>query len=153
MGVSFPLLRLHAEELKIDWKQIPTQIFLEISINFQNYPLCKKCPNSELFWSAFSRIRTEYGEIRIISPYSVRMRENAVLNNSEYRHFFRSDYSQNISMTFLVRTLSNIYNELLCMNNWQFLDVNYFRKRNSIKDVWLGSKYFSDFWKPKRNQY
>ena len=26
--------------------------------------LCKKCPYSELFWSAFSRIRTEYGEIR-----------------------------------------------------------------------------------------
>ena len=28
------------------------------------------------FWSIFSRIRTEYGEIRSISPYSVRMREN-----------------------------------------------------------------------------
>ena len=24
--------------------------------------LCKKCPYSELFWPAFSRIRTEYGE-------------------------------------------------------------------------------------------
>ena len=35
----------------------------------------KKCPYSELFWSAFSRIQTEYGEIRSISPYSVRMRE------------------------------------------------------------------------------
>ena len=28
------------------------------------------------FWSLFSHIRTEYGEIRSISPYSVRMREN-----------------------------------------------------------------------------
>ena len=28
------------------------------------------------FWSVFSRIRTEYGETRSISPYSVRMREN-----------------------------------------------------------------------------
>ena len=28
------------------------------------------------FWSVFFRIRTEYGEIRSISPYSVRMREN-----------------------------------------------------------------------------
>ena len=26
------------------------------------YALCKKCPYSELFWSAFSRIWTEYGE-------------------------------------------------------------------------------------------
>ena len=35
----------------------------------------KKCPYSELFWSAFSRIRTEYGELLRISPYSVRMQE------------------------------------------------------------------------------
>ena len=28
------------------------------------------------FWSVFSRIQTEYGEIRSISPYSVRMRAN-----------------------------------------------------------------------------
>ena len=28
------------------------------------------------FWSVFSRIRTEYGEIRSIFPYSVRIREN-----------------------------------------------------------------------------
>ena len=26
-------------------------------------PLREKCPYSELFWSAFFRIRTEYGEI------------------------------------------------------------------------------------------
>ena len=31
---------------------------------------------SELSWSVFSRIRTEYGEIQSISLYSVRMREN-----------------------------------------------------------------------------
>ena len=28
------------------------------------------------FWSVFPRIRTEYGEVRSVSPYSVRMREN-----------------------------------------------------------------------------
>ena len=33
--------------------------------------LHKKCPYSELFWSAFSRNWTEYGEIQSISPYSV----------------------------------------------------------------------------------
>ena len=48
------------------------------------------CPYSELFWSEFSRIRTEYGDILLISPYSVQMRENADQNNSEYRHFSRS---------------------------------------------------------------
>ena len=56
----------------------------------QTLSLRKKCPYLELFWFAFSRIRTEYEEIRIISPYSVRMRENADQNNSEYGHFSRS---------------------------------------------------------------
>ena len=35
-----------------------------------------KCPNTKVFWSVFSRIRTEYGEIIRILPYSVQMREN-----------------------------------------------------------------------------
>ena len=43
--------------------------------------LRKKCPYSRLLWSVFSRIRTEYGEIRSISPYSVRIRENADQTN------------------------------------------------------------------------
>ena len=37
--------------------------------------LRKKCPYSELFWFVFSRIRTEYGEIRSISPYSVKIQK------------------------------------------------------------------------------
>ena len=52
--------------------------------------LRKKCPYSELFWSIFSRTRTEYGEIRSISPYSVRMLKITKQNNSEYGHFSRS---------------------------------------------------------------
>ena len=52
--------------------------------------LREKCPYSELFWSTFSRIRTEQGEIVRISPYLVQMRENADQNNSEYGHFIRS---------------------------------------------------------------
>ena len=62
--------------------------------------LRKKCPYSEFFWSVFSRIQTEYGEIRSISPYSVRVRENTDQKNSEYGHFSRSAYQravQNIS--------------------------------------------------------
>ena len=52
--------------------------------------LCENCPYSEFLWSVFSRIRTEYEETRIISPYSVRIRENTDQNNSEYGHFLRS---------------------------------------------------------------
>ena len=60
--------------------------------NYRNYPLRKKCPHSVLFWSIFSRICTEYGEILCISPYSVRIRENADQNNSEYGHFSHSNH-------------------------------------------------------------
>ena len=47
----------------------------------------KKCPYSEFFWSAFSRIQTAYGEIFPIFPYSVRMRKNTDQKNSQYGHF------------------------------------------------------------------
>ena len=40
------------------------------------FSLREKCPNRTFFWSVFSRIRIKYVEIRSISPYSVRMREN-----------------------------------------------------------------------------
>ena len=36
--------------------------------------LLKKCQCSEFFWSVLSRIRSKYGEILCISPYSVRLR-------------------------------------------------------------------------------
>ena len=51
----------------------------------------KKYPYSELFWSVFTRIRIEYGEIIWISSYSVRMPENANQNNSEYGHYLHSE--------------------------------------------------------------
>ena len=53
--------------------------------------LRKKCPYSELFCSAFSRIRIEYGEIWSIHLYSVPMWENADQNISEYEDFSLSD--------------------------------------------------------------
>ena len=49
-----------------------------------------KCPYLELFWSAFSHIRTEHGEILRISSSSVRMRGNTDHNNYKYEHFLRS---------------------------------------------------------------
>ena len=48
--------------------------------------LREKCPYSELFCFVFSRIRTEYGEMRSISLYSVRIRENTEQKNSKYGH-------------------------------------------------------------------
>ena len=56
----------------------------------------KKCLYSELFWSTFSHIRTEYGEILRTSPYSVWMRKNAGQNNTEYGHFLRSEMYEHL---------------------------------------------------------
>ena len=66
----------------------------ELKINSSILPAHKKCPFSELFWSVFSHIWTEYAEILRTSPYSVRMRENTDQNNSEYGHFSRSVHYQ-----------------------------------------------------------
>ena len=60
--------------------------------------LRENCPYSEFFRSVFFRIRTEYGEIRSISPHSVRMRENTNQKNSEYEHFLRSRLLRRVSM-------------------------------------------------------
>ena len=49
--------------------------------------LREKCRYSEVFWSAFSHIWIEYLEIVLISPYSVKMQENADHKNYKYRHF------------------------------------------------------------------
>ena len=49
----------------------------------------KKSPYSELFWSAFSRMRLNT-ERYSVSPYSVRIRAYADQNNFEYEHFLRS---------------------------------------------------------------
>ena len=44
----------------------------------------KKCPYSEFFLLAFSRIWIEYGEIQSIPPYSVRMRARKNPNTNRF---------------------------------------------------------------------
>ena len=70
-----------------------------------------KCSYSEFFWSIFSHIWSEYGEIRSISPYSIRMRENTGQNSSEYGHFSRSGNSccSGISSPFLRYLLYSLF--------------------------------------------
>ena len=69
-------------------------------------PQRKKCPYSGIFWSVFSRTWDEYGEIRSISPYAVRMQENTDHKKSEYGHFLWSVYFLSFSfyLGFLSRT-------------------------------------------------
>ena len=70
--------------------------WLEKVQHFENAQpsLLKKC-----LYSSFSRIRTEYGEIRSIYPYLARMRENADQKNSEYEHFSCSGYTLGTCVT------------------------------------------------------
>ena len=68
-------------------------IFLYLAVNLDI--LFKKCDFLEKFILPFffeqGSIRTEYREIRSVSPYSVRKRENADQNNPKYEHFSRSE--------------------------------------------------------------
>ena len=52
--------------------------------------LLEKCPYSEFFWSAVSRIQTEHGDLQSKSSYLVRIRENADQKKSEYGYFLWS---------------------------------------------------------------
>ena len=54
------------------------------------HALRKNCPYSEFFWSIFSRIPTEYGDLPSKSSNSVQMPENTEENNFEYGHFLDS---------------------------------------------------------------
>ena len=73
--------------------QISSTTFLSKGKDDLKNALRKKCPYSELFWSVFFRIRTQYWEIRSISSHSVWMLENTDLNNSEQGHFLRRHVS------------------------------------------------------------
>ena len=78
----------------------------------------EKCQYLGLFWSTFSRIRTECREIRSISPYSVRMRENADQNSSEYGHLLISLKSAQSNTEDIIRKIipstreANIYKDI-----------------------------------------
>ena len=55
-----------------------------------NFHCVKSVQIRWFFWFVFSRIRTEYGKILRISPYSVRMRENTNQKNSVFGHISHS---------------------------------------------------------------
>ena len=79
--------------LKHFWISV-TEIPSTVNSFNTNVPILvhENCPYLEFFWSVFSRIWTEYWEILRISPYSVRVRENASQKNSKYGHFSLSVY-------------------------------------------------------------
>ena len=91
MKVILILLLRNIPHQKIDFLVLLSMMKYWSTMNLFSNTLGKKCLYSELFCSTFSRIWAEHGEIRSISPYSVRMRENVEQNNSEYGHFLGSE--------------------------------------------------------------
>ena len=87
------LMELFVKIITSLFSEKPSSLMFDRVLNMLLLIAHEKCPYSEFFWSVFSRIRTEYGEILRISPYSVRMRENTDQKNSENGHFSCSVYS------------------------------------------------------------
>ena len=86
------------------------------NIRMNHLILHENCLYSEIFWSVFSRIRTEYGKMQSISSYSLRMRENTDQKNSEQEHF---SPSANVKLCFgLVKFILKIF--FCCVLSFSF---------------------------------
>ena len=78
-------------------KSILYPLSISFSINFLEWlwHFMKSVQIRSFFWSVFSRIWTEYGEILGISPYLVRMRENTDQKKLRtWTHFTQCDSLQ-----------------------------------------------------------
>ena len=65
-------LQMFQGKIKISPPVIPVGLVGHLQILY-----CVKCVQiRSFFWSVFSCIRTEYGDLRSKSPYSVRIQEN-----------------------------------------------------------------------------
>ena len=104
--------------------------------------LRKKCSNLEFFWSAFSCIWTEYGEILCISPYSVQMRENTVQRNSENEHFSRTAKDSTLLIQILGRLVRKSCQQFcsygkIIKSVGNFFIVSNRHHSNKVGIVWL----------------
>ena len=76
-------------ETNIILRFVLSQVFISCSASLTVFTLHKKCPYSELFWSAFSRIRIGYGEIRMwknAEKMRTRITPNTDILRSVYLH-------------------------------------------------------------------
>ena len=71
-----------------------------ISVVYKYIIMPEKHQYLEFFWSVFPHIRTEYGKMFRISPYTVQMWENTDQKISEYGHFSRSIALEDFSSLF-----------------------------------------------------
>ena len=119
------ILKINRSDLFCGWTMVYSWIIsvlwreYEFTINmFPSSPLRKKCPYSELFWSAFSRIRTEYGEIRSIRSKCEKMRARITPNTDTFHavHLL-SDWCLLIGQTIVNKHAAESINCLLTKIN------------------------------------
>ena len=93
---------------------------LRVSLDLNmNESLRKKCPYSEFFWSVFSRIQTEYGEIQIIQSECGKIWTRKTPNTDTFHAInFKAQILQKI---FLV---SDVYLELSSTSTMEFFCRN-----------------------------
>ena len=63
----------------------------------------EKCPYSEFFWSVFSRIRTDYGEIQYLSVFTPNAGKYGPEKPRIRLHFSRSEYIQDSNLIIVIR--------------------------------------------------
>ena len=127
-GEHFPFLLLNPEEIRAKPK-------------LKKPPLCEKYPNTEFFWSLFSRIWTEYRVLRSKSPYSkygkIRARKKSV-----FEHFLRGAFNRII----FIKSWASKFNEAMfreiLLPSWE----KYLSKRCLIKHTRLWRDEIIIFW-------
>ena len=105
----------------------------------QNTHCVKSVGIRSFFWSVFSCILTEYGEMGTISKYSVEMQENVDKTNSEYWHFSRGDTKHNNHKTARV---NGSFEALLRRFSW-IIFIFILRWQQLQIDLWFSIKRFS----------
>ena len=90
----------------------------------------KMCSYLKFWWSLFSRIRIEYGEIRSISPYSVQMWEKTDQKNSKYGHLSRSIKYWKINPFWLPKLKFFWFYTYLQLNFYNFITNNEVKWQN-----------------------
>ena len=101
---------------------------------------CSHCVKSvqirSFFWSVFSHVRAEYGEVRSISPYSVRIRENTDQKKLRIWTLFIQWFISNLFMT-LCKTrfwFSILYFKYLQPNDWDVFEISYWITEENYHD-------------------
>ena len=82
------------------------------------HALRENCRNTEFFWSVFSRIWTEYGDLRSKSPHSVQIRENTDQKKIRIRILFGDNFSH--FAYFLIALVDILFHQLFYFPNCYF---------------------------------